>query len=367
MKINCGIARGPDMNDGGLYELGESQTSTSRFDVSKFDWGKRLHQEGIHPVLIFGTSESGKSTMLLSLLSYGQQCAEIAAHVCEKPILPQEHPDAKKNHSEANAFFIEEVRKFQTGNLTYLTQREDPLFIPIEIKPEHEEKSIRFAFLEGDGEWYTMQPVEDKNNFQPIPELKKPIAQILNSYPAGLSMIFVVPTFEVNPQKRIETSRQSISNLLTKIGSKRADMSPADNHLLLLSMWDGRHPPGSSNGHFYGATSDVALDALGGGSSGVWAAFTRLTGEGGKAMMPFSAAWINNKVVIDNEHHKPIFDRFNRTLWNWLYGNASQSATANSDDAVGRRRVLFPDVVVPDPSPRPWHEGVTRSLFLSRF
>jgi hypothetical protein len=343
-----------------------------RYDQSKFDYGKRMDQENIHPVLIFGTSESGKSTLLLSLLSYGQKSPEIAACVSNKPILPPADPDSAKAHSEATAFFTDEVGKFRKGDLTYLTQRTDPLFIPIDIAPKNDARNLRFAFLEGDGEWYTMQTAADRTKYQVIPDLKKPISQILNSYSKGISIIFVAPCFEPNPKKPIQLSRDSLVALVPEIENKRASVSPADNWLLVLSMWDGLYPPGDPIGHFYGASSTAALASLrdggingaGGMQSPLWAAFTRLAGRSGsgRALMPYSAAWINNKTIMNNANHAPTFDRFNRTLWNWLYGNACQALSTTPNNNHGIREVLFDDVVVPNPVPLKWHERLTRQL-----
>jgi hypothetical protein len=337
------------------------------YDTEKFDLGKRMDEKRIHPVLIFGTSESGKSTMLLSLLNYGEQSPKLAARVSGEPILPESHSDREKYHSEAQAFFARDINTFRLGNLIHLTQREEPLFIPIDVQARSGPK-IRFAFLEGDGEWYARQPVVDPGNFRPMLDLKRPIAQILNSYAGGISMIFVAPTFEANPAKPINHAWNSLTELMRIIAEKRRNVSSADNLLLMLSMWDGRNSPGDPNGRFYGATSEAALSALGGANSNVWAAFTRLTAPtgGSKAMMPYSAAWINNKSVLNNSQHKPTFDRFNETVWNWLYGNACQSLLASPSNGIGVRSTLFPEVVVPDPEPLRWHERLTRRIIVSR-
>jgi hypothetical protein len=352
---------------GGGRSGGVALDERGGYDSEKFDLGRRMYDERIHPVLIFGTSESGKSTMLLSLLGYGERSNKLAARVSDQPILPPGHPDREKSHSEADAFFDQEILGFRSGNLTYLTQREDPLFIPIDVQAGTGPR-IRFAFLEGDGEWYTRQNVVDPGDFRPMPDLKPPIAQILNSYSGGISMIFVAPTFAANPAKQINRAWSSLTALIPLIAAKRKNVGGADNFLLMLSMWDGLHSPGDLNCDFYGATSETALSVLGGTNSNVWAAFTKLTGatEGSKAMMPYSAAWINNKSVLNNDQHKPTFDRFNETVWNWLYGNACQSLPANPSNGAGVRRTLFPDVVVPDPEPVRWHEWLMRHIIVSR-
>jgi hypothetical protein len=133
-------------------------------------------------------------------------------------------------------------------------------------------------------------------------------------------------------------------------------------------MWDGGHGPADPLSHFYDATADVALDAVGGRQSNLWTAFAQHIGIGGaaKAMMPYSAAWISNNVVLDNAKHKPIFDRFNQTAWNWLYGNATQSLSATPANPLGRRKMLFPDVMIPDPRPIRWHEWLTWHFIWSR-
>jgi len=358
------------MTDGFHSPSAPTTPQVGKYDPSKLNFGTRLHDAGFHPVLVFGTSESGKSMMLLSLLSYGAANADIAASLSNSRILPREDLNAEKYHSEAAIFWKDDIGKFRARELINLTQRKDPLFIPIEIKRKRSDQLLKFAFLEGDGEWYRRNLVNDQNrdNFRPIPELKWQIEQVLNSYVGGVSIIFICPTYEAHPQKPVQESRDSLAALIPMVWQIRKNINPTDNLLLMLSMWDGRYGPSNPHGHFYDASADVALDALGGPQSDLWTAFSEHVEEGGaaKAMMPYSAHWINNKVMLDNAQHKPIFDRFNRTLWNWLYGNATQSLTSTPGDRLGRRKTLFPDVMVPDPRPIRWHEWLTWRFILSR-
>ena len=49
--------------------------------------------------------------------------------------------------------------------------------------------------------------------------------------------------------------------------------------------------------------------------------------------MPYSACWINDGFIIRDPRYQPIFDKFNRTLWNWLIGNASEAASQQNPPA----------------------------------
>jgi hypothetical protein len=127
--------------------------------------------------------------------------------------LPREDLNAEKYHAQAKVFWQDDMSRFRAGELTYLTQRDDPLFIPVEVRPRGDDRPIKFAFLEGDGEWYRLNQVDARNreNFEPLPQLKRPIEQVLSSYVGGVSIIFVCPAFEANPAKPVNLSRASLA------------------------------------------------------------------------------------------------------------------------------------------------------------
>jgi hypothetical protein len=119
-----------------------------------------------------------------------------------------------------------------------------------------------------------------------------------------------------------------------------------DNLLLLLTKWDRVFDPTDPRSHFCDATRAIVLEVLRG--SVVWPKFKNLSfpRANAKAVLPYSAAWINDAhQIVDSKKFQYIFDQFNTTLWNWLYGNASNSP----DLGQGReRKKLYSDISLTD-------------------
>ena len=65
------------------------------------------------------------------------------------------------------------------------------------------------------------------------------------------------------------------------------------------------------------------------------------------ALTPYSAGWIKeNGMFIRDIKYQLVFDKFNRTVWNWIYGNVTAAASSNIPPV---RETLYEDVKLPTP------------------
>ena len=64
-----------------------------------------LHEQRVHPILIFGTVRSGKTLMILSLLHYAKQDSRTNMKIrLGEPIFPSQFPFAEDRYRDAEQF-----------------------------------------------------------------------------------------------------------------------------------------------------------------------------------------------------------------------------------------------------------------------
>ena len=315
-----------------------------------------LETEKVHPVLIFGTHGSGKTVMILSLLHYARQNIRANMSISlGNPVFPPNFPFANERHRDAEQFYHDLTVEFANRERPPGTKKIVPFFVPIDI--EVDGRRFRFAFLEGNGEWYEKDDVSYR-------QFKDEIVGILGSFTAPVSVVFVAPTVaptrdENAPQDRRgrDYSHECLAHCVAQYAQRRIATS-RDNLLLLVSKWDALHEPGRTYRHFSDASVADVLREIEGWQF-IWQAFGNLAGPR-RAILPYSAAWINAAgFILRDERYQPIFDKFNRTLWNWLYGNVTE---ATSDQVPPVRKVLYKDVRLPPQKPPGLYERLTRMV-----
>jgi hypothetical protein len=218
--------------------------------------------------------------------------------------------------------------------------------VPIDI--EVNGKVLKFAFLEGMGEWYEREGVGG-----PYREFQPEIAAILGLYEFGISIIFVAPTVGTQSVAR-DYSHECLANTMTEYDNIRLDRN-RDNILLLLSKWDAVHDPSLLNDSFCDASPSVVSSEIRQWFL-VWSKFASLTGlrVNAKTLMPYSAVWTKDgRSIITIKKYARVFEKFNRTLWNWLYGNITEfeSTVPGTAPRVLDREILYEDVVPAESRP----------------
>lgn len=306
------------------------------------DFVRFMDENSVHPVLVFGTRYSGKSTMLLSALGYavGSSDAGINVRLGEDPFPPSVE-DAQIRYSAAKEFLNVKVPAFNRGDMPPATSTEHPFFIPLDIEirgPANSSRTCKLAFLEGQGEWFEM----DSSTGIDFREMKPEVTAILQRYPNPISVIFVSPCKSPEGRNALEYSHQCLANCVDQYRRLRND--PARDHLMLMmSKWDSRHAAGTEG--FNDPTADILLKEVQDWRF-IWNSFSTLPGYGSKSLLPYSAGMISGNSVNPPGVHKRVFDRYNRILLNWIIGNATQPVGGSVED----RQPIYPDVAPPKAS-----------------
>ncbi len=302
------------------------------------DLPRELTEREVHPVLIFGTSESGKSVMLQSLLGFAKSRGPGFTPAFGDSVFPSNYPGKAGRDSNALNFFNNMLEALRAGKLAPRTQiTEGPFFLPIDIKPPLHRQPLRLAFLESMGEWYQRDGAEG-----PYKDMRWEVASILETFEKPISVIFVAPTVGVPTHSR-EYSNLCLANAMAQYNKLRI-AKQRDNLLFLASKWDAICNPDDPHANFSDATAMQAVDRVRDWTS--WTQFLNIDGlrPGAKVFTPYSAARVNrNGVMTVGGQYAEVFEQYNRTIWNWLYGNMTERPFSTRE-----RPILFEDVV-----PRP--------------
>jgi hypothetical protein len=314
----------------------------------KFSLAQQLQDTERHPVIVFGATAAGKSTMLMSLIDYLKQEGgnvgvgiELGEH-----IYPPAHPRRKTAHEAAINFYERHHENFRRDRqILRATVGDFPFYIPIDVTPTKRGSSaVKFAFLEGKGEWYERAPTKTGTRYQ---ELKPEVYEVLENYALGLSVIFVAP-YLVNNQdgSRLGDYGIGLLGMLQKYKHHRtamqADSVKKDSLLFLLAKWDLYCDPLKNPQAFSQVRPDEVSQVLQGLYRESWNEFRALSQSrtGRRFFMQYVAGNIGNGIVQEPpDELRPTFERYPKVLLNWLYGNATRFAAAH------RREVLFKDFV----------------------
>jgi hypothetical protein len=294
------------------------------------DFVIHLQEEKIHPILIFGATFSGKTMMILSLLHYATRNSRADMRIwLGDPVFPPNFPFADERYRDAEQVYNLLTIEYARGERPPATQKIAPFFIPINIEVRGE--THKLAFLEGNGEWYE----RDDYSFRPF---KQEIAGVLSGLAAPVSVIFVAPAWDERGRGKLNFSHECLAHCVEQYERTRLARD-RDNLLLLLSKWDGSHSPGRADGHFSDASvADVLAEIE--PWRFIWQQFGNLNGPA-RALTPFSAGAINESGVFFRERkYQGVFDKFNLTVWNWIYGNVTM---ANNKETPLVRKNLYED------------------------
>lgn len=344
--------------DGKMASSVVSQTTTVADDKRQAArvLSERLIKQGYHPVLVFGAASSGKTMMLLSLMRYLSANPENDVTISPGDgIIPSSYPDAETRNEDGHRYFNEYLAEFRSGKVPEKSQQDLPFFVPLHLSVpkfgSSESSYVKLAFLEGQGEWYEMDGPASK-----FPTFKEEIENILKFHTEkGVSIIFVAPTFssqegntEPAPTQRVN---DSIFGLINEVAKHRSP-NELDAELFLLSKWDTTFREDLVTEGLAGDLYDgVASHIFGkrGHYREAWAAYVNRAGvKGSRSFMAHASCRVRGSDIVFDAKYQYAFDHFNRTLANWIFGNATQSLT-------GQREQLFPDVIV---SGRNWRSGI---------
>jgi len=341
----------PSMSDATASPQGNLETAHNPFAAPEhLQLGDTMRDRSIHPVIIFGSNAAGKSVLLASLLTYGQEVTNESPHLditFGEPLFDSGINTGRKLNALALSFYETKVYRWQRREVLPGTQG-DAFFVPVDVELTSREATQtlqKFAFLDWEGEKLTpissqADPVMSSSDTE-LRSRKRIMDQMASSllahFPRPISVLFLLPMEKDNATT--ERHCQTIASMIERYKEHRGGLARNDHCLFLLNQWDKAYNVGSEN--FVAPSEDLLEDLLSGTyRSPAWSKFLGLPGNLVK-MQHSSGVHDNDGVRISYESpHKEQLLRYPKTLWNWLLTNAS-----------GNGNAVYPDVVPAQPLP----------------
>jgi hypothetical protein len=204
----------------------------------------KFKEQGVHPILLFGSQMSGKTSLLLSLLNYPRLDQQAEASIeYDDTMYAEEQTSKLKAALEAGQTLFYRAAQQWIGNAApKATNDEHPFFVPVVLQKASGEQ-VKFAFLEGRGEWYT----PDETNLRPYRKFKGLIQGFLQTFSNPTTVLYVAPYVAGSYSDATHTSgnaelmRKSDLGLVGAIEeymAARRGYFRDDYHILTMTKWD---------------------------------------------------------------------------------------------------------------------------------
>jgi hypothetical protein len=288
----------------------------------------------VHPVFIFGSKGSGKTTLIASILKYIQDREEASASIeLAEDVLP---PGDQWAHrlSASRDLFYRKVFDYMENAAPPSTQEEWPFFVPVRLIRATGEEVV-FAFLEGKGEWYH----PDETSEVPFQPFKGLLQGMLLNFNEPATFIYVAPfateSFaEHSGSNHLAMSDKGLLGVLTWYQSLRKAHAHHDHHMLMVSKWDiFCESPVSPE--FVDPTADEIQNVLRDRYPLTWNRYLKSTFSAERQNRSFSAycsgLMTGSTIASVSGAAADNVAFFPRKFWDWMYENATG-------------QVLYPDV-----------------------
>ena len=323
------------MDEETQHDFSDGSTDQPR-STESLTLARSLIEKKYHPVMIFGTQASGKSSMLASLFHYLQNDPRSQA-ICMlgEWILPIETTEGKRVADAVSRFFNRAVMNFNNGEAVPRTQTDTvPFFIPVVLRPNNGKPDIRIAFLESSGENYQIKA--DSASY--FPSLKSEVTDVYRNFPGSLSILVVAPytlkdaytdqEIEKPDDESFHAVDQALYGALQTYQRERRWLE-MDNYLFVLTKWDV-YTGGISNPVFTNPPNGLVEKVISERYRLSWNFYRSMPKKGNSNSMQYSSGLITGDSVVQvPDKLKPSINIFPRALWNWLYKNASGGTLLN--------------------------------------
>jgi hypothetical protein len=332
-----------------------------------------FEQENVHPVLIFGTKASGKTLFITNMLGYlmqnpqGVQLQRDALNMPNTVIAFEERMKREKRLFDTDVYETAKRNKISAPTQISGNAENDKIPFYVGFKLIKDSSEYRMVFMESMGEW-----IERDQRDQLYQDFNFETTYLLSNWTRPMTVIFIVPAAD-DKKAKMETASDAIHNAVTQYTRLRRNRA-SDNLLLVASKWDLAARPDDKDREFEEAPWTSILKRFEGhGRQLAWASFAALQSGAQEAparwLAPLCSVQIddNDYVVEGTPSTKRTKERFKRTIWNWLYGNASAARVISEsmqNETIGIRqnekigirkmpkrqevrKVLFPDVELP--------------------
>jgi hypothetical protein len=289
---------------------------------------KELENKNYHPILIFGTRASGKSSLLASLFYYLQSDpASPAIAIRGEWIVPIDTPYGQSVADAASHFLNHVMNAFHEGKAAPSTRDEHPYYIPVILRPNNGQPEVRLAFLESRGEWYAIR----RDSRDLYPELRNEVSDVYKNFSKSISILLIAPFVvgeshgEEGPSELAKTEmRESDAGIFGALQAyqETRQFRDLDKYLFVLTKWD-EHTKVIVSPEFIKPPRGMVSHLIAERFPRSWTLFQNMQ-TGDAQSMQYSAGLMSGTERIDIPLNlKPIMNQFPQMLWRWLYTNAS--------------------------------------------
>lgn len=293
---------------------------------------ENMDEAGYHPVIIFGSSNSGKSSLLGSLLAYFQvdTTQEVGIGLGE-PLIPTESEQGKAAFKQAEVFFYRSVQEFIGGEAHQSTKTPFPFFIPVVIRPKGKPE-VKVAFMESNGEWYKPDRTSDRF-FQ---TLRSEIEGVLRHFQKKISFVHVAPYTQSTirdgvvdqgtERKEMNDASLALVGALDSYTRFRTNIKSEDSHMFLVTKWDAHTNEDAEIFEILGNPDLAEVEEFANSKyTQGFAAFKGLRlGLNQKSIMQYCSGLMSGRAILrPTKELRPILYRYPQTMWNWIYANAT--------------------------------------------
>jgi hypothetical protein len=297
-------------------------------EEGQYKLAEKLLMNGYHPVMLFGTRASGKSSLLASLLHYLQSDPESPAIPVQGEWLVSTDSTYGQSVADATTKFMTHVlNNFHDGQAAPSTRDEFPFYIPIILRPNNGQPEVKIAFLESRGEFYAI----DKNSKDLYKELRDEVSDVYINFPKSISILLIGPyvmgdaySHDGNTELSVIEMKESDTALFGALQAYQRSRSyrEHDKYLFLLTKWDA-HTRSISDSEFKSPPRGLVSHLISERYPKSWNLFQIMQPEEAESMQ-YSAGLMSGTARIEvPAEFKPIMAKYPKKLWSWLYTNAS--------------------------------------------
>jgi hypothetical protein len=314
----------------------EDEVAAGALQNLGIDLAHAIQEGGYHPVVLFGTNNSGKTSLLLSLFaaigdeSWECGLAEGAA------LLGSSTPLGRQLHDHAVHTFQVKTQAFREGEKIPATKTPLPYFIPVELRPSGKEPA-RFVFLESNGEW--IRPMRGKGQTftseRLYPALQQQIEDFIGHFQRPITFLYLAPytqnityssNAEDNDAEELLNASLAIDGMLRAYDTVRTNHRDKDMHIMLVTKWDASSARESSRAEALREDHSLVTDFLKRRYNNAYSTFVGMqVDKSQRKVGAYSAGQIDNRgrrrVEQDDELHMAL-KRYPRELWSMLYRRA---------------------------------------------
>jgi hypothetical protein len=311
---------------------------------------QRLEEDERHPVIVFGSSMAGKSTLIMSIINALEKSGKdnsVGVGVSfGSSFYAKRDPVAQAQMEIARNFYDAASTNFIIGREALPWTRADfPFFIPLDLRIRGSGlKPVKIAIMDGRGEWY--EP--DRSGTATFKELQDYIIEVLRNYSRGMSLICVAPySLGATDEDNVQNSDAGLWDAMNKYQDIRSE-SDDDAILFLLTKWDQVASPGKVP-EFTRLSGSHVEEIANKRYRRAWNLFRNVKVGADdwekRCFMQYSSCrFIEGRPWIPPELEKD-FLRYPRTVMNWIYGNARRFEFSLGRHVTELPLNLFPDVI----------------------